>query len=1589
MARNKFKAALNHIKSTDVDEKIQRLNEAPTNNMSGVYDLSPRGQRYGEKNPEKTFYANLDGSWPPGVPGTPGERTYVRPAGYWEEGPGTTPSVQHDEIIELDFSYDTQTDDPRNTKTLIDETTGRVKTDLPPNSRSFILGPLVDMYFHNHSSDNRTYVGYIQKDTREFVLLASVAGTWGNDNNGDPIRADGFEGSARVWNGLESGFTAHNPSFTFEMLQWHHDRLKEGKYVKNVAFFNSGGTPVLTGQGGTGQPAGTNQGNVSGTPSGGNAGNNGNANQTHGSGGNPNVGTPQSEPVSGNQNEAGFPWDLLNKALEAGEDTFNTLMNMTPGQKAELAMTALNIGLDIAAVAGILFPEPGTTAAGLARMATRLGFRAGSAAMKGARAARGAAGLANKLGGKGLARGLRGAQVGATGVKKSGYQALKGGQNLHKGSKGLLSPGGKGVYSAPSVGKVGPGGFRPGSGAGRYVKSGSNPLGGAQGRSGQAGGVLGSITPGGARRIGGIEPQAVVNPRTFQKGQQLFQKVQGGAYPKSPRANQFRQQAQKAGFKQGQANIPASQVPKSKSTGNPFADKYRLPANYKDKLGKAQAYFQNNLNGVGYRTLGFTEVERMDALMNKAFKKQGFTDQQIDTIKRENLLVTKYGESPSLKAKEAAAKREAEEASKEREKQQQLNLGTRRTVLNTFKNTQSSSGRSQVRSGTNKPYMNIRVGNTSTPRSTSNLGKDYGNIAGSLTGPRNSPGPGVPRNSPRGPYTPIKNYGTDKNPNFMPSGPSQNPWRLARNRSLFAHHELQGDILSEVATPTPTVETPPVTQGARESAQQTADATADKIAQQYPKEQVAEYALDAESAAEYETTKDTNIQELLNKAPGTLTPYEEQLLLDAGFDDYVRGGMKGTDLMGDLFTLGLSLAAAKAILPLLMKVGGNFVNLIAHEHGMRAITDAAYKTFQQTGQMPPWYHWAFWKLLPQSTLNAFARIAGTTPAKSILATEGTAAGKAALHTILKPAALIQFFSMLLGGDQRGAENLLNNEIRSIAEKSIESGEYDLLDSIIDEIGDDEFFKLYDVTENLLGFTERVEEINTAIDRLYDDEYNMGWDVRPGNFQDMRIKLDSKYAEINRKYTANIDFMDSRGGFGYREAKFTSANVPSWWTGRTPEEGQTFHVSQLYWKDTGLECSSSDYDLIHETYGKGGLSTQHNDAISRANDRVYEYREELFKESSEIYNQVFVEMIVDYMLMKPNTQLPSNFSYDPGQDYGDRADAYDNYNWLWKTYGIDAAEWYLENQKLPMESNPFLPAGAYLPLAKGDLTDLPQGAESTFGTKDTATIAALVAATAKRRKEEERMRRNVTASFKQSGQLISEDRKKLLREIKQPLNEVGELQPQKLKKYRPNFKGRYVAQNTPDVTASKEANDMVRAKNAAGQTWRESDKYWGGYESQERANVIYDHVGHGQIYWDEIVSHNQGKKTSRDREIQEELNKQYSLIAEKEMASIAEQETLDAPKDPLFKKVRNKLKDKIDYQDKPSKLGYPNTPPKEQEQGFHPDYGKRKDYYKKLDPHSADAMPETGDFDTDDTVEKQKSLYGLYLKQQRMQGKPNS
>jgi hypothetical protein len=73
----------------------------------------------------------------------------------------------------------------------------------------------------------------------------------------------------------------------------------------------------------------------------------------------------------------------------------------------------------------------------------------------------------------------------------------------------------------------------------------------------------------------------------------------------------------------------------------------------------------------------------------------------------------------------------------------------------------------------------------------------------------------------------------------------------------------------------------------------------------------------------------------------------------------------------------------------------------------------------------------------------------------------------------------------------------------------------------------------------------------------------------------------------------------------------------------------------------------------------------------------------------------------------------------------------------------------------------------------------------------------------------------------------------------------------------------------------------------------------------------------------------------------------------------ENENAQVDKDPLFKKVSKRLKKEIDYPDKPSKVGYPDQPPPEMVNGYHPEYGEKDSYYNKLDQQSASAMPSTG------------------------------
>ena len=206
-----------------------------------------------------------------------------------------------------------------------------------------------------------------------------------------------------------------------------------------------------------------------------------------------------------------------------------------------------------------------------------------------------------------------------------------------------------------------------------------------------------------------------------------------------------------------------------------------------------------------------------------------------------------------------------------------------------------------------------------------------------------------------------------------------------------------------------------------------------------------------------------------------------------------------------------------------------------------------------------------------------------------------------------------------------------------------------------------------------------------------------------------------------------------------------------------------------------------------------------------------------------------------------------------------------------------------------------------------------------------------------------------------------------------------------KKYKMNFAGKYSSQNTPDKTASAVSDALVASGNARGQRWRTEDKYWQGYETTERMNIIYDRLGHGSMAWDRTIAEAQRKNGWRTREIQEQLN---ICAHEKAMRNIDPDyqspwgieivETTDENENRFDKvnKIKQVVSQGTNKRIAAGKRGvapeYPDEAPPEMINGWHPKLIDGKDIsnrYNKLDPQSAEAMPKTGNPHIDAKVEK--------------------
>ena len=132
---NKFARARQHLRSTHLDEKIQMLSEIPTNNTGTFFVVEP-----------DVFE--------------------------------TIPAV----CAPLDLTADDASLVGKDTSGLFDNA-GNSLAESPPGDTSYILGPMVSVYFPD---GEYSAIGYIQKDTRKVINLARIPGTvsgWGVGGN--------------------------------------------------------------------------------------------------------------------------------------------------------------------------------------------------------------------------------------------------------------------------------------------------------------------------------------------------------------------------------------------------------------------------------------------------------------------------------------------------------------------------------------------------------------------------------------------------------------------------------------------------------------------------------------------------------------------------------------------------------------------------------------------------------------------------------------------------------------------------------------------------------------------------------------------------------------------------------------------------------------------------------------------------------------------------------------------------------------------------------------------------------------------------------------------------------------------------------------------------------------------------------------------------------------------------------------------------------------------------------------------------------------------------------------------------------------
>ena len=205
-----------------------------------------------------------------------------------------------------------------------------------------------------------------------------------------------------------------------------------------------------------------------------------------------------------------------------------------------------------------------------------------------------------------------------------------------------------------------------------------------------------------------------------------------------------------------------------------------------------------------------------------------------------------------------------------------------------------------------------------------------------------------------------------------------------------------------------------------------------------------------------------------------------------------------------------------------------------------------------------------------------------------------------------------------------------------------------------------------------------------------------------------------------------------------------------------------------------------------------------------------------------------------------------------------------------------------------------------------------------------------------------------------GKLLTESRRKsILKNVKKPVPQL----PDNKIKYKSS--GRDLKGNKTVGKDLMPEPDAVKHFNPAKETpsvWGKGQKDRNIRSSQEKKNRVLELVGESDHFWEKLIEKNQRGFDNSKKRIEEENERISEMIAD-EMQSQYETYLI---KERKIDKLKDVVK-KYDYPDKPSKAGYPNDPPPETINGYHPDLvniDKKANYYNGLDPQSARSMPQT-------------------------------